>query len=128
MPKNLHNTKIKTKDMSGRTDKDICFVISPIGKEGTKEYTDFKEILEFVIKPAIEESEYKYTVVRADDINRTGSFIKDILDSILYMALTLSLLILPVRIQMCFTNWEFVTACAPAQFLSPKMLMTFRPI
>jgi len=57
-------------------------VISPIGKEGTKEYTDFKEILEFVIKPAIEESEYKYTVVRADDINRTGSFIKDILDSI----------------------------------------------
>lgn len=56
--------------------------MSPIGKEGTKQHTAFKEVLDYVIKPAFEESGYKYSVVRADDINRSGSFIKDILESI----------------------------------------------
>lgn len=82
MPTKKLDTAGKARDMSGRADNDICFVISPIGREGTKEHTEFKETLEYVIKPAIEESEYKYSVIRADDINRSGSFIKDILDSI----------------------------------------------
>jgi hypothetical protein len=44
--------------------------------------SDFKEVLDYVIKPAFDESGYRYTVVRADEIDRSGSFIKDILESI----------------------------------------------
>ena len=66
----------------GRDDEMICFVISPIGKEGTKQHTEFKEVLEYIIKPAFDESDYKFSILRADDINRTGSFIKDILENL----------------------------------------------
>lgn len=58
----------------------ICFVISPIGREGTDHYQTFKDTLEFVIRPAIRASGYRLEVVRADDIHRAGSFIKDILE------------------------------------------------
>lgn len=61
---------------------DICFVISPIGKENSDIYNHFKEVLDYVIKPAIESVPLKLRIVRADDINRSGSFIKDILNHI----------------------------------------------
>ena len=64
------------------TPESICFVISPIGKEGTDIYSDFKEVLDYIIKPAFEESGYSHKVIRADEIDRSGSFIKDILESI----------------------------------------------
>lgn len=60
----------------------ICFVISPIGKEGTDIHREFKEVLDYIIKPAFEESGYNHKVIRADEIDRSGSFIKDILESI----------------------------------------------
>ncbi len=60
----------------------ICFVISPIGKDGTKIHTDFKEVLDYIIKPAFDDNEDRYTVIRADEIDRSGSFIKDILETI----------------------------------------------
>ena len=60
-----------------------CFVISPIGKEGTKVYEKFKNTLEYVIKPAIKNSGYDIEVIRADDVDRAGSFIKDILELLL---------------------------------------------
>ncbi len=81
MKKNISKGKSKKIMSSGQGEK-VCFVISPIGKEGTEQHSQFKEVLEYVIKPAFEDSDYKYEVVRADDINRTGSFIKDILENI----------------------------------------------
>jgi hypothetical protein len=63
-------------------DRKICFVISPIGIEGTEKHRKFKEVLEYIIKSAVRSSGYEIDVLRADDINRTGSFIKDILESI----------------------------------------------
>ena len=63
-------------------EENICFVISPIGKEGTKSHSEFKEVLDYIIKPAFEESGYNHKVIRADEIDRAGSFIKDILENI----------------------------------------------
>jgi hypothetical protein len=61
----------------------VCFVISPIGNEGTDIHKKFKEILDYIIKPAVEESGYGLEVIRADDIKQSGSIIKDILQSLL---------------------------------------------
>ena len=52
-----------------------CFVISPIGKEGSEIYEKFKNVMEYVIKPSVKNSEYKLKVLRADDVDRAGSFI-----------------------------------------------------
>jgi hypothetical protein len=60
----------------------ICFVLSPIGREGTETYQRFREALEFVIKPAVNSAGSNLKVTRADDIERPGSFIKDILEYI----------------------------------------------
>jgi hypothetical protein len=62
--------------------QDTCFVISPIGKPGTERHTNFKEVLEYIIKAAVKTSGYSLQVLRADDIDRAGSFIKDILESL----------------------------------------------
>ncbi len=43
----------------------------------------FKNVLEYVIKPAVKNSGYKLKLVRADDVHRAGSFIKDILELLL---------------------------------------------
>jgi hypothetical protein len=75
-------TKSKKAHRTSSEGENVCFVVSPIGKEGTEKYSAFKEVLEYVIKPAFDESGYQYSVIRADDINRTGSFIKDILENI----------------------------------------------
>ena len=60
----------------------ICFVLSPIGREGTEVHQKFREVLEFVIVPAVEQAGMGLKVIRADDIDRPGSFIKDILQYI----------------------------------------------
>jgi hypothetical protein len=57
-------------------------VISPIGKPGTENHTKFKEVLDYIIKAAVKASGYGLQVLRADDIDRAGSFIKDILESL----------------------------------------------
>jgi len=60
-----------------------CFIISPIGEKGTEKYNDFKEVYDYIIKPAITNSDYDVKVIRADDIERSGSFINDILENLL---------------------------------------------
>jgi hypothetical protein len=77
-------TRQKSTDKSGAlpAGENTCFVISPIGKEGTQEHSKFKDVFEYIIKKAVKESGYELRVARADDINRTGSFIKDILENI----------------------------------------------
>jgi transcriptional regulator with XRE-family HTH domain len=67
----------------GQGDGRVCFVISPIGKEGTEAYKNFKEVLDHIIKPAIAASGYELQVLRADEIEKPGSFIKDILRGVL---------------------------------------------
>jgi transcriptional regulator with XRE-family HTH domain len=67
----------------GQKDRQVCFVISPIGKEGTEVYKTFKEVLDYIIKPAIAASGHKLEVLRADEIEKPGSFIKDILRRLL---------------------------------------------
>ncbi len=62
--------------------QNTCFVISPIGKPGTEKHTKFKEVLDYIIKAALKASGYSLQVLRADDIDRAGSFIKDILESL----------------------------------------------
>ncbi|MCT8335800.1 hypothetical protein NUH30_19090 [Leptospira sp. 85282-16] len=61
-----------------------CFLISPIGTKGSEHYNRFKEVLDYVIRPAVEESNFNLKVVRADEINKPGSIIKDILESLIH--------------------------------------------
>lgn len=63
--------------------KPVCFVISPIGRVGTETFDRFKEVLDYVIRPAAAQSGFDLEVIRADDIERPGSFIKDILQQLL---------------------------------------------
>jgi hypothetical protein len=67
---------------SSEHDRRVCFVISPIGDEGTERHTRFKDVLNYIIKSAVKTSGYELEVIRADEIDRTGSFIKDILESL----------------------------------------------
>lgn len=46
-------------------------------------HNKFRETLDYIIKPAVRNSEYNLKVIRADEIDRSGSFIKDILESLL---------------------------------------------
>jgi len=72
----------ETEGMKVTDEGKVCFVISPIGKEGTDTHEKFKEMLDYVVRPAVSNSGYKLRVLRADDIERAGSFIKDILEYI----------------------------------------------
>jgi len=82
-PKKTKEKPEKTKISTLQDEENICFVISPIGKTGSDEYKNFKEVLDYVIKPAAKNSGFKLKVIRADDIERAGSFIKDILQNLL---------------------------------------------
>jgi hypothetical protein len=57
-----------------------CFVVSPIGEQGTERFETFRHVLERLIRPAVEESSIGLRVIRADDIHRPGSFIRDVLE------------------------------------------------
>ncbi|TGL07501.1 hypothetical protein EHQ43_06105 [Leptospira bouyouniensis] len=58
------------------------FLISPIGKKGTDVYQKFKDSLDFIIKPAIENSNFELKLTRADEIQKPGSIISDIVNQI----------------------------------------------
>lgn len=57
--------------------KKTCFVISPIGKEGSDIRTDADGFLEYLIEPALEK--YQFEVVRADKIPRPTVITSDII-------------------------------------------------
>jgi tetratricopeptide (TPR) repeat protein len=54
-----------------------CFVIMPIRKPGTQEYTDFRSLYDIVIKPPLKEA--GYDVVRADDVEKGGAITADVI-------------------------------------------------
>ncbi len=62
--------------------KKQVFIISPIGKKDSDRYKKFDAVLKTMIKPAIDEIDKEFKIVRADQISQPGSFIKDILEQI----------------------------------------------
>lgn len=58
------------------TQEKNCFVISPIGGEGTKTRIRANDILNYIIRPAAEE--FDYNVIRADEISSPGMITRQI--------------------------------------------------
>src|SRR5262245_16964103 len=61
------------------TDKPLCFVICPIGKEGTEERERSDNVLNHIIRPAAA----RYHVVRADQDSRPGHITTQIVEHLL---------------------------------------------
>lgn len=59
----------------------VCFIITPIGKEGTEIRKNADEVLEYIINPACEA--FGYTVVRADKMPNSGLITKAIIEQII---------------------------------------------
>lgn len=60
-----------------------CFVISPIGDEGSEVRKRADQVLNYIIKP-ITEDRYSYETTRADDIPHPGMITPQILDRLLH--------------------------------------------
>lgn len=59
----------------------VCFVISPIGKEGSEVRKSADEVLEYIINPICKK--YKYKVIRADKMSNSGLITKAIIEQII---------------------------------------------
>jgi tetratricopeptide (TPR) repeat protein len=57
-----------------------CFVIMPIGKEGSEEHAHFRSVFDVIIKPSVEEAGFK--VWRADESAFTGSMTREIVEAL----------------------------------------------
>ncbi len=60
-----------------------CFLISPIGEEGSATRERADGVRDFIVKPAIDELGMGLEVVRADDISRPGQITLDVIDHVL---------------------------------------------
>ncbi len=69
--------------MSKKTDKKTCFVIGPIGEEGSDIRRIADWLLKGVVKPVLEMEPFKYTVTRADGIPDPGLITHQIINMIL---------------------------------------------
>ena len=76
--------------------KKCCFVISPIGQEGTAIRGHADDVLEFIIQPALKKFKEKFNIeidtVRADHIEQTGGITKQMFDEILKADLCVAIL------------------------------------
>ena len=68
-------------DVTSDENQKTCFVIAPIGIEGTEIRTRSDQLLEYVITPATEN--HGYNVVRADHINEPGVITNQIIQHII---------------------------------------------
>lgn len=59
--------------------KKKCFVIGPIGEDGSDERKNADRLLEYIIRPSVPES---YKVTRADEMTEPGIITQQIIDSI----------------------------------------------
>lgn len=66
------------KSAEAKEESKICFVISPIGEDGSPERKRADDVLDFVIEPAAKEG--GLTVLRADKIDQSGSITSQIVD------------------------------------------------
>lgn len=85
--KSNYKQKFDLQLAKSKPDKRFCFVIMPIGKQGTRKYDVFKNIFDLVIKPAVEiDDDGKLTGLRcerADQEVRTGNIPRDIMEKLL---------------------------------------------
>jgi hypothetical protein len=66
--------------MATKEDKKICFVISPIGEEGSETRERSDQILKHIITSSVEE--LGYTIIRADKISEPGIITTQIIEHI----------------------------------------------
>ena len=59
----------------------VCFIITPIGKEGTEIRKNADEVLEYIINPVCDS--FGYSVVRADKMTNSGLITKAIIEQII---------------------------------------------
>lgn len=62
------------------SEEKICFIISPIGKEGAPDYIHFKKVRRHFIDKVATEKGYK--TIRADDISEPGKITSQIIDQL----------------------------------------------
>ncbi len=60
-----------------------CFVIGPIGKEGSPERKDADWLLHDIIEPVLENDPFNYKVERADQIAEPGRITEQIIDAVI---------------------------------------------
>ena len=65
------------------SEEKICFVIAPIGDEGSdiREWSD--QVLNYIIKPIAESEDFNYKVIRADEVPRPGMITNQVIQYIL---------------------------------------------
>jgi hypothetical protein len=71
-----------------KRDAKKCFVISPIGHEGTDVRKHADQVLNYIIKP-VTEGKHSYKTTKADDIPHPGLITPQIID--IYYMMTWSL-------------------------------------
>lgn len=65
-----------------------CFFISPIGSEGSEVRKRADDVLNYIVKPALEEIGYK--VERADESTEAGSISKSVIEKVLHSDLVVA--------------------------------------
>lgn len=68
----------------------LCFLIAPIGEEGSKERDRSDQIRDFVIKPAV--VKFGYKVVRADEISKSGMITSQVIQHVFESELVIAYL------------------------------------
>jgi len=66
----------------------ICFYITPIGKEDSEERRHADFLMEYIVKPAVQE--FDLTVVRADQMGKPGMIGKQVIEHILKARLVIA--------------------------------------
>lgn len=60
----------------------VCFVIGPIGSEGTDRRRRSDQVLNHIIRPVVEDSEFGYVAIRADKIAAPGLITQQVVQHI----------------------------------------------
>ena len=68
--------------MADNGERKTCFLIGPIGAEGSEERIKADWLLKGIVKPALENEEYGYKVTRADEIAEPGSITDQVITSV----------------------------------------------
>lgn len=72
----------------GPSDAKVCFVVAPIGKEGSDQRRRSDQVLKYVIRPVVEEKDYR--ALRADEIADPGLITQQVVDHLLNAKLVIA--------------------------------------
>lgn len=70
--------------------RQICFVISPIGDEGSVERKRSDQLLKHIIKYVLEPAPFNFDVTRADDIQKPGLISQQVIDLTIHAPLAIA--------------------------------------